>query len=75
MVLWRGMRDMTVDIEKFMVEGGSEFAPMSTTREKDVALSYAQSRCPLVFKYVTAGMERGSPLEYLSMYPGELLPS
>ena len=30
-VLWRGMKDMTLDFEQFRANGGTELAPMSTT--------------------------------------------
>jgi hypothetical protein len=35
------------------------------------ALSYAKSRCPLVFKYKTQGLNRGCSIQYLSLYPKE----
>ena len=30
-VLWRGMKDMTLDFEEFRANGGTELAPMSTS--------------------------------------------
>ena len=70
-VLWRGMQDLTVDHDKFSREGGSERAPMSTSSSISVALNYAASKTPLVFKYKTRGNGRGVPISYLSMYPKE----
>ena len=70
-VLWRGMRD-TILTNEFKERGGAELAPMSTSREKTVALTYADSTCPLVFQYVTKGMDRpGVSLDFLSVYPNE----
>ena len=44
---------------------------MSTSAKKEVALSYAQSKCPLLFRYKTRGLGRGVPLGFLSCYPKE----
>ena len=44
---------MTVDTIKLQTLGGTELAPMSTTDDKEVALSYARSTYPLVFVYET----------------------
>ena len=38
--LWRGMKDLNIP-QEFLEEGGAEFAPMSTTRDLNVALRYA----------------------------------
>ena len=35
--LWRGMKNMSIDVESFMEEGGTEMAPMSTTKSEKVA--------------------------------------
>ena len=69
--LWRGMTDMKVD-KKFLSQGGTEMAVMSTTSEKEVALSYARSCKPLVFKYKTFGLSRGVLIQFLSLYPKEV---
>lgn len=70
--LYRGMADMEVDIGgRFLVEGGTELALMSTSRERSVALNYAASRSPLVFKYKTLGLTRGCSIQFLSLYPKE----
>ena len=52
-------------------KGGTELAPMSTSRSKSVAFKYASSRAPLVFKYKTRGLGRGCSIGYLSLYPKE----
>jgi hypothetical protein len=44
---------------------------MSTSAKREVALSYAQSKCPLLFQYKTRGLGRGVPLSFLSCYPKE----
>ena len=70
-VLWRGMQDLTLDQDEFTTKGGTELAPMSTSRSKSVAFKYASSRAPLVFKYKTRGLGRGCSIGYLSLYPKE----
>ena len=44
---------------------------MSTSAKKEVALSYAESRCGLLFQYKTRGLGRGVALSFLSCYPKE----
>jgi hypothetical protein len=67
------MADMEVDLdETFLSQGGTEMAVMSTTSEKEVALSYARSCKPLVFKYKTFGLSRGVLIQFLSLYPKEV---
>eukprot|EP00966_Prymnesium_polylepis_P057235 1325714-Prymnesium_polylepis.1 len=68
--LWRGMRDMKIS-ERFMDTGGSELAPMSTSHTQQTAVRYAESTCPLIFKYRTRGLSRGCSIKYLSAYPNE----
>ncbi len=70
-VLWRGMKNMSMDIAKFMEVGGTELAPMSTTTDEEVARKYADSRVPLVFKYEVVGLRTGIPIRWLSLYPQE----
>ena len=54
---------------KFSVEGGTEYACMSTSASKDVACNFAISQCPLVFKFVTPDfMSRGAGIAFLSVY-------
>ena len=70
-VLWRGMRSLQVS-DDFMREGGSEKAPMSTTRELDVAVRYSASACSVLLKLETSNFrERGADLSFLSAFPGE----
>ena len=57
--LWRGMRDLKV-ADEFLHEGGTEYAPMSTTTDLAVAVKYSTSTRPLLFKLKTQSfMERG----------------
>lgn len=71
MDLWRGMRDLKVT-EDFLREGGTEYAPMSTTSDLEVAVRYSSSANPLIFKVKTTSfMERGADLQFLSAFPGE----
>jgi hypothetical protein len=71
-ILWRGMQNMTVDVRgSFMLHGGCEMAVMSTSENRDVAISYARSRQPLVFRYKTVGLNRGVSIQFLSVYPKE----
>jgi len=70
-VLWRGMRDLSVS-EEFMARGGTEVAPMSTTPNLAVALSYGVSSNTLLFRLNTASfMERGASLAFCSVFPAE----
>ena len=69
--LWRGMADLTLDQDEFMRKGGTELAPMSTSKSKSVAFKYAASKCPLVFKYKTRSLQKGCAIRYLSLYPKE----
>ena len=65
------MKNMVLD-KSFQSKGGTEMAVMSTTSDKEVALSYASSDCPLVFKYTTVGLTRGVKIQFLSLYPKEV---
>jgi hypothetical protein len=74
MDLWRGVADMKVN-EDFLEQGGTEMAVMSSTSDKDVALSYARRETPkpgLVIKYKTFGLSRGVSIQFLSLYPKEV---
>jgi len=73
--LWRGFTDMQVS-EGFKVKGGSEFAPMSTTTDPEVAVGYAirkgETNGSLLMKLKTSNnMQRGAELTWLSVFPGE----
>ncbi len=73
-VLWRGMSYMHLT-QQFNAEGGTELAPMSTTTDVSVAISYAvkkDTRSALLFRFVTRNnLERGADVQWLSMFPGE----
>jgi hypothetical protein len=73
-VLWRGMSYMQLP-QKFSAEGGTELAPMSTTTDVSVAISYAvkkDTRSALLFRFVTRNnLERGADVHWLSMFPEE----
>ena len=49
--LWRGLRNVTLPTE-FLQNGGSEKAPMSTTRDLCVAVQYSPSGCAILLKLV-----------------------
>ena len=73
--LLRGFTDTTVPKE-FMEKGGSEAAPMSTTKKYCVACGYAvrkgETNSGLLMKIVTSNnLQRGADLTFLSMFPGE----
>jgi len=70
-VLWRGMKDIQVDIRHFANVGGTEMAPMSTTANEEIARHYATSEVPLLFKYVVGGLKTGVSIQFLSLYPKE----
>ena len=65
------MKNKVLDIT-FESVGGTEMAVMSTTSDKKIALSYASSECPLLFKYNTVGLTRGVKIQFLSLYPKEV---
>ena len=70
---WRGMRNLDVPAD-FLVEGGTEFAPMSTSSNLHVALRYSD-KVPrrLLFKVKTRSfIDRGADLRYLSAFPDEV---
>jgi serine/threonine protein kinase len=73
-VLWRGMSDMKLS-DDFSSEGGTELAPMSTTTDVGVAISYAvkkDTQSAMLFRFVTRNnLERGADVQWLSMFPSE----
>ena len=70
-VLWRGMRNRSVP-DDFLAAGGSEQAPMSTTRDLAVAVRYSTSECSVLFKLDTESFrERGADLSWVSAFPAE----
>jgi hypothetical protein len=72
--LFRGMSNKEL-FDTFMVEGGSELAPMSSTAELWVALKYSQgparSISTLLWIRTENVMDRGVDLEWLSAFPHE----
>jgi hypothetical protein len=75
LILWRGYRDVQVT-SKFLEEGGTELAPLSTSSNPAVAIRFAvqnrKSNSCLLFRIVTDNnLQRGANLKFLSMFPGE----
>lgn len=71
LVFWRGMKDLQIT-DEFLRTGGSEMACMSTTSDQSVAVEFALSRSPLLFKLVSKSfMSHGADISFLSVYPGE----
>ena len=70
---WRGMRNIEVP-EAFARDGGTEYAPMSTSADLQVALRYSDhAEKRLLFKVITRGfIDRGADLRYLSAFPDEI---
>ena len=55
-----------------MQKGGTEFACLSTSASPEIARKFADSECPLVFKFVTPDfMSRGADIAFLSVYESE----
>jgi hypothetical protein len=70
-VFWRGTKDLGLT-QEFLDEGGTEFACLSTSASKDVAVNFAVSALPLVFKFETTNfLSRGAEVSFLSVYPHE----
>ena len=68
---WRGMRDLGLTME-FLQKGGTEFACLSTSASQEVAIQFATSSLPLVFKFETKDFtSRGADIAWLSVYPNE----
>ena len=75
MEFYRGFTDTQVTGE-FRSNGGTEFAPMSTTTDVEVACGYAirkrETGGALLMKIVTENnLQRGADVRFLSMFPGE----
>jgi len=71
MDLYRGMRKMQIDGD-FLVAGGCEFAPMSTTTDLTVAMKYSLGRESLLLRIATRDyQQRGIPIKWLSAFPAE----
>jgi len=71
LTLWRGMRNR-VTPEDFLVNGGTELAPMSTSSDLSIAVRYAASAHALLLRLDTCNlMERGADISFLSVFPSE----
>ena len=75
MEFYRGFTDTQVTGE-FRSNGGTEFAPMSTTTDVEVACGYAirkrETGGALLMKIVTENnLQRGADVRFLSMFPDE----
>ena len=69
--LWRGLRDAVVP-EEFIDGGGTENAPMSTTRSLEVAMRYSASAMPMLMRLkVGTFMQLGADLGFVSAFPDE----
>ena len=69
--LYRGLKNVEAK-DEFLQRGGTELAPMSTTRSLEVALKYSQSAQSVLFRLRTSNsMERGADIGFLSAFPGE----
>ena len=65
------MKDLGLTME-FLQQGGTEFACLSTTASKDIAINFAVSALPLIFKFETKDFtSRGADIAFLSVYPNE----
>ena len=72
-VLYRGLKGMKVQ-GNFLQQGkgGTELAPMSTTRSLKVAMQYAASENSLLLRVFTRNfMVRGPEISFLSAFPAE----
>ena len=70
--LWRGMKDVDLDLDQFKVLGGTELAPMSTTSTRSVAEAFATGDTRgLIFRYTTRGHSKGVRIDFLSLFPKE----
>jgi len=69
--LWRGLKNLDVS-QDFLLAGGVEMAPMSTTYSLKTALFYSHSPNSIILKCVTRSfMERSANLSWISVFPGE----
>jgi hypothetical protein len=70
-ILWRGVADHGLD-QRFFKEGGTEFACMSTSIDKEKAYRFAGTECPLLLKFIVRNpMQLGADVSFLSVYPTE----
>ena len=78
LTVYRGISGHTLPTEfwvanDFGVKGGIEGAFMSTTLDREVAMSYASggSRAGVVFEIPQGMVNRGADIRFLSQYPHE----
>lgn len=57
--------------DAYGIRGGVEYAMLSTTFSRKVALQYAGANMPTVFEISVGAIDRGASLGFLSQYPGE----
>lgn len=71
--LWRGLKNVSLDDDDpFVLHGGTELAPLSTTKSIEVALGYSTSAHPVLLRVRTSTfMESGADLDFLSAFPDE----
>jgi hypothetical protein len=75
--LWRGLRDVRVDdSSQFMRDGGTDYAPQSTSSDLRVAVSYTEfsreGASPVLLRLrIRTFMDQGVDLAYLSCFPAE----
>jgi hypothetical protein len=70
-IYWRGCKDLAVS-GNFLSDGGTEIACMSASTVREVAVGFAKSKCPLVFRLETDNfMSRGADVSFLSVFPNE----
>jgi len=69
---YRGMSNVEL-LGKFMADGGTELAPMSTTADLRIALKYASTgRVAVLLRIRTQNcMQQGADLTWLSAFPYE----
>jgi len=69
--LYRGMRDVKLD-PAFLTRGGTELAPMSTTKDLKTAMIYGQSSHSVLLRVQTKSfMARGPDISWASCFPAE----
>jgi hypothetical protein len=65
------LSDQFFDKNIFNVAGGIELAFMSTTTDKNVAMSYMRGKTGTIFEIQMGMIDKGADLSQLSQYPGE----
>lgn len=71
-VLWRGIKEVHAN-KDFLLMGGAELAPMSTTSNFKVAMEYGicQEGSLLLKVLVDSALDHGADIQWLSAFPGE----